>query len=308
MKKAVIDIGSNTINLLIASFDEGIFKVLCDNKIHAKLAKGGINEGRLTDEAIERGMNALSEHAETIKNHGLVPSDVVTYATASLRSAANGGEFRNMVAKKFGFDIIIIDGDTEARLIHAGIKNGFPMTTDTVLIMDIGGGSVEFIITNSQKIFWKKSFNIGVTKLLDKFSPSNPIKPEEVSSITAYVELELKELFANIAQYSPIDLVGSSGSFDTIKSILQARQTRLRPIQRTYFHIGRNELLNLGREMMQLTTAQRLEVKGMDAMRAEYFPLAFILIFCVLHSMPSASVYQCNYALKEGAFFDYFTR
>jgi exopolyphosphatase / guanosine-5'-triphosphate,3'-diphosphate pyrophosphatase len=308
MKKAVIDIGSNTINLLIASFDDGVFNVLCDNKIHAKLAKGGINQGVLTNEAIERGINALAEHAETINSHGLTSSDVVTFATASLRAAANSDYFTQMVARKFGFNIQIIDGDTEAKLIHAGIKNGFPLTDSPVLVMDIGGGSVEFIITNSQTIFWKRSFNLGVTKLLDKFTPSDPIVGKEIETVNDYVKGELSELFAKIAEYSPVDLVGSSGSFDTIKAILQARQTRLRPIQRTYFHISRNELLNLGREMMELTTAQRLSVKGMDAMRAEYFPLAFVIIFSVLKHMPSASVYQCNYALKEGVFFYYFTK
>lgn len=303
MIKAIIDIGSNTINLLIAAYSEGVFSVLEDRKIHAKLARGGINDNTIAPDAFLRGLEALKAHKELCDEYHIAQHDIVTYATASVRSATNGDEFAQKVYQSFGFKVNTIDGDTEALLIHSGIKNGFPLGTEKVLIMDIGGGSVEFIITNKTTIFWKKSFNVGVTKLLDKFKPSDPPLAAQLDKVKAHVKHELKELFTALDTFKPEKLVGSSGSFDTIRAMLEAKISANNPEVYTWYEIKPKSIITLSEELSVISSEQRKKVPGMDAMRAEYFPLAFVLIKLMMEKLPKAKIFQCSYALKEGAFF-----
>ncbi|MFC0876447.1 phosphatase [Saccharicrinis sp. FJH2] len=311
MIKAIIDIGSNTINLLIAEFVDGRFKVLEDRKIHAKLARGGINDNTIAPDAFTRGVNALSQHRKLCESYGLSDDDIATYATASVRAASNGGDFAAEALKRFGLSVHTIDGETEALLIHAGIKNGFPLGDDKVVIMDIGGGSVEFIITDRSKIYWKQSFYVGVTKLLDRFKPSDPPLKAELEKVREFAQKELHDLFVALKQFNPVSMVGSSGSFDTIRAMIETGSfttlgKSVDPDVKTWFKIESPVLQKMADELSVMTTEQRKQVPGMDEMRAEYFPLAFVLIQIVLEQLPEASIYQCSYALKEGAFFYHF--
>jgi exopolyphosphatase / guanosine-5'-triphosphate,3'-diphosphate pyrophosphatase len=303
MIKAIIDIGSNTINLLIAAFSEGVFSILEDRKIHAKLARGGINNNTLTSDAIERGLEALREHKQLCDEYKISKADIVSYATASVRNANNGDEFVSLVKNNFGLNVKTIDGDTEALLIHYGIKNGFPLGKENVMVMDIGGGSVEFIITNKSEILWKKSFNVGVSKLLDMFVPSDPPIISQLNKVRSFIVHELRDLFVAIEHFKPEKLIGSSGSFDTIRAMIEAKNTNNDPEAYTWFEINRRVIYSLADQLSVITTEKRKKIPGMDAMRAEYFPLAFVLIKIVLEKMPKAKIYQCSYALKEGAFF-----
>ncbi|MFB6318712.1 phosphatase [Saccharicrinis sp. FJH54] len=311
MIKAIIDIGSNTINLLIAELHEGRFKVLEDRKIHAKLARGGINNSTIAPDAFQRGLNALREHRSRCDEYGLADNDIVTYATASVRAASNGDGFAVEALNRFGLTVHTIDGETEAMLIHAGIKHGFPLSDEKILIMDIGGGSVEFIITDRTHIYWKESFYLGVTKLLDRFNPSDPPLKDELDNIKTFAESELNKLFSSLSDFKPVSLVGSSGSFDTIRAMIEngsftTSEKHSASALKTWFSIDPAVLLKMADDLSSMTTEQRKIVPGMDEMRAEYFPLAFILIRIVLEQMPKTSIYQCSYALKEGAFFYHF--
>ena len=313
MMKAIIDIGSNTINLLIAEMKNGVFKVLEDRKIHAKLARGGINSKTIAADAFQRGLDALSEYDALCKMYGLQNSDVVAYATASVRAASNGDAFTSEVLNRFSLTINTIDGGTEALLIHAGIKNGFPLDDGKIVIMDIGGGSVEFIITDRDRIYWKQSFYVGVTKLLDLFAPSDPPLQTELEKVSAFAEQELHDLFIALKEFRPLSLVGSSGSFDTIRAMIECGSFTTSgklsdPGIKTWFKIEKTVLNKMTDDLSVMTTAQRKRVPGMDEMRAEYFPLAFVLIKILLEQLPDASIYQCSYALKEGAFFYHFAR
>ena len=307
MANAIIDIGSNTINLLIAEINNAKLSILEDRKIHAKLARGGINNNTIAIDAWQRGMDALSNHLQLCKQYKILAEDIITYATASVRAASNGNEFAQEVKKLYGLSIQTIDGNTEATLIHEGIKNGFPLSDDKMLVMDIGGGSVEFVITNKDEIFWKKSIYLGVTKLLDKFNPSDPPGAEELENIRKHVSIELVEVFNNIALHKPLGIVGSSGSFDTIRAMLEAK-AKANATKHTWYRINLNSMRDLAMELNKIPTAERMIVPGMDAMRAAYFPLAFVLIFTVLEHMSNATVYQCSYALKEGAFYYHFSQ
>lgn len=303
MKKAIIDIGSNTINLLIGEVSEnGCLRVYHDEKNHAKLARGGINQKTITPEAFTRGINAIEHYANLCELHKVERDNIKAYATATIRSTDNGLEFTNTLLRNFGIVTQIIDGETEASLIYNGVKNGIPEIDGNFLVLDIGGGSTEFIIANRNGILWKKSFELGVSKLLDLFAPSDPVSNADVTRIRSHMKENLLELDQALEEFPVQTLVGSSGSFDTLRSILLAGVPRENP-QESYFEINKDQLNALIATLMAKSTEERLEIKGMDPMRAEYMPIAAILIKLVVEKTSVTKIFQCSYALKEGAIF-----
>ena len=157
---AIIDLGTNTFHLLITEINGTVGPGnICKKTIPVKLGHNGINQGVIHADAFLRGIKALENFHQLIIQHGV--KQVKAMATAAIRNASNGDEFIAEVKKKTGIKIEMIDGETEARLIYAGVREAVKLGTETGLIMDIGGGSVEFIICNSTKIFWKRSFPLG---------------------------------------------------------------------------------------------------------------------------------------------------
>ena len=122
------------------------------------------------------------------------------FATSAIRSTKNGGDFVSEVFEKLALKIEVIDGDKEAELIYQGVGKAIPFDLDCKLIMDIGGGSTEFIIANAEGVQWKKSYQLGVSRLKELFKPKDPITQEEIQTIE-HRESELKDLIENIKPF-----------------------------------------------------------------------------------------------------------
>src|SRR4051812_26505417 len=173
MKIAIIDLGTNTFNLLVVEVSERGFKEIYGTKLSVKLGEGGINKNYITAKAFERGIDALKKYKKTIRRYKA--ERVVALATSAIREASNGDKFINRVKVETGISIKKISGNEEAGLIYLGVRKAVKMSDKKSLIMDIGGGSTEFIIADERKIYWKKSFLLGAARLLEKFNPSDPI-------------------------------------------------------------------------------------------------------------------------------------
>ena len=163
---AVIDLGTNTFHLLITETGDTIVPGnICKETIPVKLGEGGINQRLINPEAFQRGIRAIERFAELISLHQV--SDIKAMATAAIRSASNGHDFISAIKDRTGIEVEVIDGDKEAGLIYAGVREAVHLSAETSLIMDIGGGSVEFILCNAEKVFWKKSYPMGAAKMMD---------------------------------------------------------------------------------------------------------------------------------------------
>lgn len=301
MKRAVIDIGSNTINLLIGTVSEnGNLSIVHDEKIHAKLAKGGLVNGKMTDEALERGYKAIEHYASVCAKNEVSPEQTKVYATATIRNTSNGDEFTNQLKSLFNLDTNIISGEEEALFIFKGVLGGFPIADENVMVMDIGGGSVEFIIGNKNNVLFAMSFPIGVSKMLDKFKPSDPVTLADIGKMKSYFTDTLAELFNAISEHKPQHLIGSSGSFDTLRSILEENYG-LKADGETWTSLPGYNLDKLFNLIIESSSKDRAKIPGMDPMRIDYMPVAAILIATVLNESQITSVNQCAYALKEGA-------
>ncbi len=283
MPVAILDFGTNTFNLLIAEKNEKSFRVLYDGKEPVKLGEGGINNKVITPDAMERGIKAIANHMKTIESFDV--SEIRAFATSAMRNAVNGKEFVKQVKEVFGFRTRIIDGDEEAALIYGGIRESIRFDKETAMIMDIGGGSIEFIICNGEGIFWKRSFELGMARIIDRFPLSDPVTENEISSIENYYEAELNALFEQASRYLPSLLVGASGTFDTLAAMAKHRFGLRSSDNNSSMEIAPAHFRELHGLLLQSTAKERMRMPGMEPVRVEMIVPAVIFINFVNNSV-----------------------
>ncbi|HET8828648.1 MAG TPA: exopolyphosphatase [Pelobium sp.] len=300
-KKAVIDIGTNTFHLLIATVDEDKnINVIYKNTIAVKLGEGGVNKGFITPEAYQRGIDALLSFRAALDEHNV--DNVKATATAAVRGASNGQLFINEALSKTNILIEIIDGLKEAEYIYAGANGAGVLNDETALIMDIGGGSVEFIICNQHEIFWKKSYLLGAARLLaDYYKDENAIDDATIAEMEKAFALTLTDLQIEVEKLQPSKLIGTAGSFDSYANILSIRKNQnFNANTVKCFKLQLTEFESLLEEIITSTHQQRLEIDGLISLRTDMILMASILTRYVLKTSGIKETITCTYSLKEG--------
>lgn len=295
---AIIDLGTNTFHLLVADEHEGSYRIVHRDRLSVMIGMGGINRGLITKDAIQRALLALQSFRNTIDKMGV--ERIYAYGTSALRNAANRHEVTDMIASLTGIEINLISGDNEAEFIYQGVRSALHLGRDKSLIIDIGGGSVEFILADNNRIYWKESIEIGAQRLLEKFQRHDPILSEEVEALSIFFEEKLASLNAAIEKYSPTVLVGSSGTFDTLSDIFCEAHAIYKgpdeietPLTLEGFFGIYNDLLTKNRE-------QRMLIPGMIEMRVDMIVVACCLIRYILESHSFDRIRVSTYSLKEG--------
>ncbi|ASB48618.1 Ppx/GppA phosphatase family protein [Alkalitalea saponilacus] len=297
---AIIDLGTNTFNLLITEVDNNSYRILTESKYPVKLGEGGIHKATITSEAMKRGVEALTSHLIAISEYQV--ESIFCFATSAIRSATNGADFVRRVKQELGLTIRVIPGDEEAQTIFDGVKQVVPLANYYTLIMDIGGGSVEFIIANKNGIAWKESYNVGVARLLEQFTPSDPITSDQVKSIEKHLSSKLESLLNAVKQFPIFKVVGSSGSFDTLAAIIANQEFPLLDLSKiTTFKIHEPFLKDIHQTLITNTADVRRVIPGMDRDRVDNIVPASIIVQWVLGKIKHQEVWQCSFALKEGA-------
>ena len=304
MKVGIIDLGTNTFNLLIAEIDDkGGYNPLYRSKIGVKLGEGSFSKNYITEDAMERAFVALEAQITKIKNQYC--DRILAFATAAVRNASNGQQFVDKVSEQFGVNIMVIDGDKEAHMIYQGVQLAGALDENQSLIMDIGGGSTEFIIANDQEIIWKKSYEIGVSRLMEKYNPSDPIEIQEEAAIRNYLSEQLSEAFDEARKESVVQLIGSSGSFDTFSDVLAHRLGNFEEIKDLKsLAFEKEKLEQLLKELIWSKHSERERMEGMAVMRIRMIVLSAILTDMVMSEVDFENVKISRYALKEGVLFD----
>jgi exopolyphosphatase / guanosine-5'-triphosphate,3'-diphosphate pyrophosphatase len=303
MRIAVLDLGTNTFNLLIAeTTGDKTFKILLNTKQGVKLGSGGINRKLITDEAFQRGIDAVGRYFETIKQYCV--DEIRAIATSAIRDAENGEKFADTLKHKFGIAVSVISGEKEAELIYMGVRQTLPFKNKCFLILDIGGGSNEFIIADDAGIFWKRSFRLGMARLLEKFNPSDPITSVEIADCEKYFKSELTELFNQVTFYKPEVFIGASGSFDSFVAMLIS-ENLLKSTEIGMFHeIPLAVYSHLHQKILRSTKEDRDKMEGLEPVRRDMIVLATVFVNFVINELAFKTIYQSAYSLKEGAIFE----
>jgi exopolyphosphatase/guanosine-5'-triphosphate,3'-diphosphate pyrophosphatase len=307
MRIAVIDLGTNTFNLLIADIGaKGHGKVVSD-RIPVKLGEGTINSGYISPGPFQRGINALAHYKELIDLHKV---DIVrAFATSAIRSASNGTEFVQLAKERFGFSVEVIDGDREAELIYRGVTLAVDLHEAPSLIMDIGGGSTEFIICNKHEVLWKKSYNLGAARLLEKFKPEDPIKEATKTALHAYFFESLLDLTVAVEKYRPTELVGSSGAFDSVVDMIAAEFHKSGLSEDyTEYRVSLDDYRAISAKTIASTLEERMHTKGLIPIRVDMIVLSFLFVDFILNTYKLRVFKVSTYSLKEGVIAEAFAK
>ncbi|MBR7157725.1 MAG: hypothetical protein IKD16_04955, partial [Bacteroidales bacterium] len=364
MRVAVLDLGTNVFNMLLASFSKDGCQYVDEFKCAAKLGGGGLASGKISESAFDTASAAMERIIARINESGGADT-IIPYATSAVRDAANGKEFVRLMKERFGIDVRVIPGEREAEFIFKGIIRSLaeeaPETVGitgaaadsagdfagagdggavadfagsydavaesaaefagvgdggavadfagagdgagdgaddgsgvasvaggNILMLDIGGGSNEFIISDGKKVLWKESFPIGMARMRERFNYSEPIAREVIYEFEEYCNGVLEPLWRQIEIYRPRIFVGSSGSFDTFKDLMfgpgaEYKACRVLPAE---------DLLELHEKLLVSTAAERLAMPRMSPIRVDYIVLASIFTQMVLRRVEPEVIYQ----------------
>ncbi|MGD9992971.1 MAG: hypothetical protein AB7S69_06700 [Salinivirgaceae bacterium] len=300
MRTAIIDLGTNTFNLLIVNAAaKQDLQVLLNTKSAVMLGQEGINDGYISDKAFARAYGVLRDFSDLVRQFKC--EKLIAFGTSAIRSASNSDAFITKIAKDLNICIEPISGAQEAEYIYYGVSQAIPFTDENYLILDIGGGSNELIIANKDGISWKESFALGGARLLERFKPSDPITPEQIAQINSYLEKELEPLFGAVNTHGVSKLVGSSGAFDTFADMLHYELTGL-PLDKTRLsnEISLKQFQRIYRLITASKRSDRLMIPGMEALRVDTIVMASIFTRLVLERTGVNQIIQSAYSLKEG--------
>ncbi|NLR93277.1 Ppx/GppA phosphatase family protein [Flammeovirga agarivorans] len=293
--KASIDMGTNTFQLLIAEVENNaITNKLYAKDIFVRLGKGGISNGEIIPEAQERAFNALAEFDKVIRKHKA--DSVAVAATSAVRVAKNGAQFIQDIRNKFGFEVSIIQGAEEAEVIYYGVRSDVAMKT-TSIIMDIGGGSVEFIICDAQQVLWKQSFEIGAQRLYDMFCKTDPMEQSAIEDLKEYVNNELQSLWEAVNTYQPKQLIGAAGTFETLQDIYGAMNSISTDQVKSITSSSYSDMYTM---FIGCDEEARLKIPGLIRQRVNMIVPASSLLKTVVDQLSFDKIFISSASLREG--------
>ncbi|MEO7988705.1 MAG: exopolyphosphatase [Chryseolinea sp.] len=297
-KFAIIDMGTNTFHLLIAAADERGYHVTHRDRLVVKIGEGGINHGYITEDGIHRALLAMQSFKNVIEEQAV--KKVYAFGTSALRNARNGKDVAERIKALTNIDVSIISGEKEAEFIYMGVKSALDMGREKSLIIDIGGGSVEFILGDNDNVYWKQSFEIGAQRLLEQFQKNDPITTEEIKKLDGHFSKVLTPLFDALRQYPTDILIGSSGTFDTLSDIFCIQHDIHKSPEEIETPLSLAGFYDIYAELLTKNRTERMLIPGMIEMRVDMIVVACCLIRYLLEQHTFNRVRVSTYALKEG--------
>lgn len=255
------------------------------------LSDGGIE--RIREERILEGLKVLESFQRKINQYNPIKLRVI--GTAVLRSASNRKDFINGAQRILGVPVEIIDGDTEADYIYKGITISKTLHHGRHLIMDVGGGSTEFIWIEDNKKILAQSFTLGAGVLHAKFHKNDPISDQEITDITSHIQKTIDTFYQKCKDSPLSSLVGASGSFEILESMMshEVSTTEVTKVNLDTFKNLHNIIVHSSKE-------ERLKMPGLPLERVKLIVVGMILKKTIIDLFKPQYILVSPYALKEG--------
>jgi len=299
---AVIDLGTNTFNLVVGEGNGNARRIVHQSSIGVGLGKDGIQSGEISPAAFERGLTAFAALCQRACSHGA--TTIKAIGTSALRNARNAPHFRESLLQQHQIDLIIINGAEEARLIWEGVRHSGALENQPQLLIDIGGGSVEFIICTDRQILWEQSIEIGMARLNELFPLSDPIEAANIANADTWLREKIQPVFDAIQRFDIHQLVGSAGSFDTLSEMDAHYKNQLYLWSHSNsWELQREDFSRLYNQLLLADHAERLALPGMQSIRANMIVYAVILIRLLADRLLTNNIICSRYALREGVLF-----
>ena len=292
---AAIDLGSNSFHMVLAKTDQREIRILERIGEKVQLAAGISAELDLQDDAIERGLDCLRRFAQLI--HGLPEGAVRVVGTSSLRVAHNRQIFIQRAEEILGHDVDVISGREEARLIYLGVSHTLADTLDKRLVVDIGGGSTEFIIGQQFESQLRGSLQMGCVSFTQRFFKDGKVTHARYQQAYTAARLELMELEQSLRRLGWQETVGASG---TIRSVSQA----LAAAGQSNGEINSEGLTWLKRQVLEIGDINKIEIAGVKPERNAILPAGLAIIEAIFDALSIEQMKPCDGALREGVLYD----
>lgn len=292
MKKAIIDLGTNTFNLLIGTIEDGKFSIDYATKEIVLLGMNGINDGIIAPDAMVRAIEALGKF-KLICDQQKVQT-ITGFGTSAMRSAKNARDLIKVTQKSLGFPIYVISGQEEATLIYRGVSLLHDFKQPGV-IMDIGGGSNEYIHANESGVIAAKSFDIGVSRIFQLLGSPEELPNDIQEKIGQIFETETNGFFDNLNSSL---LIGASGSFETFYEMIFSMPF---PKEDRTFPLPMAALYEQIDWVLKSTLEERIAHPWITPIRKKMLPIAAYSIRWTMEKLQTKEVTICPYSLKEGA-------
>lgn len=304
IRLCVIDMGTNSFHAIVFdAFPDGTFAVVDRLKEVVALGEGGFSTRRLTDEAQARGLAALRQIRAMADGHGV--ADYVACATSAVREAENGGEFIERVRDETGLYVRTITGETEAALIYEAVRQEVDLSEPSLLV-DVGGGSTEFILADRAGMHFATSLKLGAARLSEQFVTTDPVDAEEFRRLRAHVRKELGPVFRHAHERGVRRVVGSSGTLQTIAAMTAASYGEAGRIFDYVFDAA--NVRRITKMLMLSTAAKRRRMPGMQEPRVDQIVAGAILFDVVLKDLGIRRFVVSPNALREGIVIDFVER
>jgi exopolyphosphatase/guanosine-5'-triphosphate,3'-diphosphate pyrophosphatase len=300
---AAIDIGTNSFHAVIVDvYPDGSFYTIDKLKEMVLLAEKGF-DNRLSDAAVERALSALHKIKTLCDHQGA--ERILAYATSAIREAENGGELIQRVIDEIGIKIIAIPGRVEAELIGLAVQHGVEMPASPSLIMDVGGGSVEYIIANKEKFFHLSSKKLGVARMTARFVEHDPISKEEIQTLRKQFQTNLTDVAQSFASHRASMLIGSSGTMENIALMIAYRKDKTPNMSVNELEFTATEFFHLYDDVIEMGYDERAKLKGLDEKRISLLPAGLVLLNYVLKTFGIKRIKISSQALREGIILRY---
>ena len=301
---AAIDIGTNSFHLVVARpSGNNRFEILARDKEVVRLGSGSGDMKELHADAIERGVAALGRFRRIADTFG---AEVHAVATSAVREAENREDFLEAALTKANVRIEVISGVEEARLIHLGVLQAVPVFDRQVLVVDIGGGSTEFIVGRGGDMLAARSLKVGAIRLTERFFGKEPVKKKAVDDARKFVKSYLPRVRDMVTEAGGFQVaVGSSGTILNAAEMARARRgaESLRQIGMTSFTA--DELADVVDDLASRPRAtDRLAVPGLDPRRADIILGGVIVLEQVFRVLGISELVISDFALREGVLLD----
>jgi exopolyphosphatase/guanosine-5'-triphosphate,3'-diphosphate pyrophosphatase len=301
---AAIDIGTNSIKLLIATVEEdGSLQVLSREKALVRLGSETLATGRLPEEAIEAGVAAVEQFLRSIRAAG---ADLVrAVATCAVREAANSGEFLDAVKRRTGVTVDVVSGEDEARLINLGVRSEFPTRFDPMFLIDIGGGSTEFVISEGSRVRVTESLPLGVVRLADRYVRNDPPSERDRRAMKKAIRAAAKRAVEAVRKTGFKTCVGSSGTLQSLSLVHEAAILGREATPTGHRTLTRDGLKKVNRLLRKTTSREKLRIPGLDPRRRDIAVPGGMLLAWILKRTGAKSIVVGERGLREGVLLDH---
>lgn len=300
---AALDLGSNSFHLLVADArPDATFVPVLREKEMLRLGDVVARTGLLSDEAADRALEVVRRFRALAEASGA--SEIVACATSAIREAENGAEMVGRFATEAGLAVKVISGREEAALIFRAVQASVLIDPGPALCLDLGGGSLEIVVGDSNALLWSTSVKLGVARLTAELVSGDPPKAADLRRLRKRLVSVLGPVAVDVAELKPRLMVGTSGTFCDLARMAVARESGAVPISVNQLHVSRHSLEAVHEDLVSIGVAQRRRLAGLDGRRAELAPAGSLVALVALELFGFEEMVVGEWALREGMVLD----